>query len=263
MDILLRVNGKGDYEQAIEFVDRLVLFYPFRARWHSQHPALKGGRELRQREEREREEKERENAVEGDKKRRRRRREKVQPDVTEAAEEKKKVQQGQHISAVDFMPALYSLLVEGSRYVDVEDAPKGTREGLAETRPEKIKERLEQLMLTPPWSDMDHLMLVRGMVCLWIADLERERAGRAGEPEEGEEVEMDAEMNERIRRVELERGRQKITEMKTEAKGWFTKIRELGGILPEPIEDWLVNGGDDEHMDLDDTTERNDWEDSD
>ena len=252
VDILLRMGQDEEegWEKAIEFIDRLVLFYPYRSTLHAQHPALRGGREARQREAAA--ELEREKEAAGKIRRRRKKKGDGESEGARKDEEKKPP----HISAVDMMPELFNCLVKASRYVDAERAPRDRREGLLETRPEKVKERLEQLMLTPPWSDMEHLMLVRGMVCLWIADLDKEEQERVERGDWGDEGEPD----ERTAKMEAEVRKGRIRQMTVEAKEWFQKIQALQGNLPGSIQDWLENGAPGEDMDLDDTMHRNNWD---
>lgn len=95
-------------------------------------------------------------------------------------------------SVVEFYPALFALLVKAS--------VKGEAEKVPEVEPGRIKEQIETLMMTPPWSNMGALWLVRGMVCSWIADL----SGDA--------------------------------EVRGEAEMCFDKVRERGGEVPEGVE---------------------------
>jgi hypothetical protein len=121
------------------------------------------------------------------------------------------------------------LLIEGSRYRDVGG---GREEGeeVEVSRPEKVKERLEELMLTPPWSDMEGLLCLRGMVCLWVADVELQRIVEDG----GDDA---------------EERRSMARELRAEAKGYFETVKEKGGRVPEGIEDALaVDEEDDEEM---------------
>ncbi|KAA8904478.1 hypothetical protein FN846DRAFT_779650 [Sphaerosporella brunnea] len=135
---------RGDVGVAVEFLERLALFYPYRSRLHSHHPLL-------------------------------------------SPEARKKERKPPFHSALEFQPELFALLIEASR-------------------PERIKERLEELMLTPPFSDMVGLVCLRGMVSLWVADVEREM-GVGG------------------RRAELRR----------EARRDFESVRAKGGMVPEGL----------------------------
>lgn len=87
-------------------------------------------------------------------------------------------------SALDFYPALFDL-----------------QTAEADPRPQNIKDEIEELMLTPPWSDMLGLWLLLGMVLNWMADRE----------EEGERKE----------------------ELRAAARQSFDTVRERGGEVPE------------------------------
>jgi hypothetical protein len=184
LELLLRRGDKDDstgLKDAVEYLERLVLFYPYNPRLHSQHPVLH-----------------RPDAppVKKDGKKRKKEppptRERLPPNP----------------SAIEFQPALFSLLIEGSRWRDVA-APQGDEEELQITRPERIRERLEELMLTPPWSDMVALVCLRGMVCLWMADIEVE-GGTARDAES-------------------------VVELRRAAKRDFEAVKEKGGVVPESV----------------------------
>jgi hypothetical protein len=88
------------------------------------------------------------------------------------------------MSALDFYPALFDLQTTS-----------------ADPQPQKIKDEIEELMLTPPWSDMLELWLIKGMVLNWMADRER--------------------------------GRDKKRELRVAAGQCFDAVRERGGEVPE------------------------------
>ena len=202
VDLLLR-RKKSGLKDASEFLERLILFFPYRPRSHSNHPALglKRGK-------------------------------------------KKAGPVKPRDSALEFQPALFNLLIESSGWQDVlrrkeqrqnmEDAEEVEAGAGGEVEvdeegitPEKIRERLAVLMLTPPWSDMTVLLCLRGMVCLWVADVAEE---------EGED------------------DRELFKALREEAKGYFEMVKEKGGTLPEGIEDALqVEEEGDEDVDMVDT----------
>ena len=202
LDLLLHRSGESGVRDAIEFLERLALFFPFRTRIHAQHPALVGEK----------------------KKRKQGERRKVPP-----------------IGAVEFHPALFSLLVEASAWRDIEAGPiPGAGARLETTRPEKVRERLEELMMTPPWSDMAALVCMRGMVCLWLADLELQKGmDRDGDEDMGAGFGSGKE------------NRRRAADLRAEARGFFKVVREKGGTVPEGIEDAMAaeeEGDDDEDM---------------
>ncbi|KAI5788323.1 RNA polymerase I-specific initiation factor-domain-containing protein [Geopyxis carbonaria] len=223
VDILLRV---GETEKAVEFLDRLVLFFPYRARLHGQHPALavstghgeaEGGKS------------EGEGKEGGQGKGRGRGKRKKQPRADTRAP---------HPSAIEFNPALFSLLIEASGCANVSGVDddgdgdeiksgvgsggNGGSGGAGE--PEKIKERLEVLMLSPPWSDLEALKVLRGMVCLWMADLECARGGGAGGRGGGGDG-----------------GQREVEDaLRREAREWIGGVREAGGTLPVGLWEGLV-----------------------
>ncbi|KAF8243023.1 hypothetical protein K440DRAFT_664394 [Wilcoxina mikolae CBS 423.85] len=194
VELLLR-REQGGMKDAAEFLERLILFFPYRPRLHSHHPA-----------------------------------------VVAATKRKGKEKRLLPLdSAVEFQPALFSLLIEGSRYRDVaEGGEAGEEEEMEMSRPEKIKERLEELMLTPPWSDMEGLLCLRGMVCLWVADVELQRIV------EGEDGDGDG--------GDVEGRRSVARELRVEARGYFKTVKEKGGRVPEGIEDALAVDEEDEEM---------------
>lgn len=115
-------------------------------------------------------------------------------------------------SALLFYPALLNLRVK-----------IGGAEGAAD-----VKERVGALTLTPPWTNLVGLWLMRGMVCNWMADLQGEE-GPGGE-------------------------------LRGEAETCFAKVREMGGEVPEGAErgddmeedgDMDVEGGEDGSVDAD------------
>ncbi|KAI5848841.1 RNA polymerase I-specific initiation factor-domain-containing protein [Tricharina praecox] len=208
-------EGKAEaHRVAVEYMERLVLFYPYRPRLHSHHPAVvaRGEQTGAAAEERE---------VGG--KGKGRGRGKLPPKKARAEAKAATSVESRlppYPSAVEFNPALFALLIEGSRFRSVEGPDEAEAEAEAEvSRPEKIKERLEELMLTPPWSDMVGLLCLRGMVCLWIADIEEDGGVR-------------------------ERAR----ELRREARGHFGAVLEKGGTLPEGITGFLEEDEEDEEM---------------
>lgn len=186
VDLLLR-RGKRGLKDAAEFLERLILFFPYRPHHHSNHPALglKKGKKrtglLKPRD-----------------------------------------------SALEFQPALFSLLIEGSAWQDMprrkeqrqktEDAEEvgagagEEEEDGEEITPEKIKERLEMLMLTPPWGDMPALLCLHGMVCLWVADVTEEKGEDDGEL---------------------------LTALREGARRYFEIAKKKGGTVPEGVADAL------------------------
>jgi hypothetical protein len=187
LELLLR-RGEGSIKDAVEYLERLVLFFPYRPRLHSQHPALHRPANTADVPPPEKK---------GGKKR------KKKPPATATGERLPPFP-----SALEFQPALFSLLIEGSRWRDVA-APLEDEEEIQATRPERIRERLEELMLTPPWSDMVALVCLRGMVCLWMADVEVE-GGTARDAES-------------------------VVELRRAAKRDFEAVREKGGFVPEGV----------------------------
>jgi len=200
LQLLLRRPAEDAVEArrlALEYLERLVLFYPYVPRLHGHHPAVAahGGE-----------------AHTGGKPTARGKGK--QPEKQKA---KAKSPPAAYASAVDFNPALFALLIEGSRFRSVEAPEEG--EEPETSRPEKIRERLEELMLTPPWSDMLALLCLRGMLCLWIADIEEDAgdSARAGE-------------------------------LRIEARSHFGTVAEKGGTLPDGIVDFLRDNEEDEEM---------------
>lgn len=137
------LSRADEFEKSVEFVRRLALFFPYRSRLHSHHPAIYTSSAMQEQSE----------------------------GVTVAK------------SALDFYPALFDL-----------------QTAEADPRPQNIKDEIEELMLTPPWSDMLGLWLLLGMVLNWMADRE-----------EGERKE----------------------ELRAAARQCFDTVRERGGEVPE------------------------------
>ncbi|KAA8893503.1 RNA polymerase I-specific initiation factor-domain-containing protein [Sphaerosporella brunnea] len=171
---------RRDVSVAVEFLERLILFYPYRPRLHSHHQLLshpagedggcRGGREKPKR---------------------------------------RKAEGGAENRRFILRLAL--------RWRDV--AAPVEEEALDATRPGRIKERLEELMLTSTFSDMVGLVCLRGMVSLWLADVEREM-GAGG------------------RRAELRR----------EARRDSESVREKGEMVPEGLWEALEEEERDEEM---------------
>ncbi|TGZ85044.1 hypothetical protein EX30DRAFT_392431 [Ascodesmis nigricans] len=253
LDILLRVgekeNGEVDARSAIEYLERLVLFFPYRARLHSHHPWLvnPSDREEEEEEVKETGKKKRKTGKAGEGKRKKGKEKK----------KKKKEWMPPYTSAVEFNPHLFSLLIEFSKEVDPERIPEGGDYGSyaasEDTSPEKIKARLEELTLTPPWDSMAVLQLLKGMVCLWLVDVEKQRAVARARRQQDEDEESDGETNEK---VELdEETKQRIEEVRAEAKEIFMGIRGKGEKLPDGIEWWLTH-----YDDVEDEDDYNDVE---
>lgn len=107
-------------------------------------------------------------------------------------------------SVVEFYPALFNMLVKASEAAAA--AAKEDDDGeRGELRPERIREQIEALTMTPPWTDMAVLWLLRGMVCNWMADLEGRGQGRSGV-------------------------------LRMEAEVCFAKVKEMGAEVPEGVE---------------------------
>ncbi|KAL0632357.1 hypothetical protein Q9L58_008751 [Maublancomyces gigas] len=159
LEILLHRPDTQNFARAIEFVNRMVLEYPYTNNIHSYHPAFGRG-------------------VVG--------RVNVRPSV------------------VEFYPALFNMLVKASEAAAA--AAKEDDDGeRGELRPERIREQIEALTMTPPWTDMAVLWLLRGMVCNWMADLEGRGQGRSGV-------------------------------LRREAELCFAKVKEMGAEVPEGVE---------------------------
>lgn len=107
-------------------------------------------------------------------------------------------------SVVEFYPALFNTLVKASEAAAAEEEDDYDEER-GELRPERIREQIETLTMTPPWTDMAVLWLLRGMVCNWMADLEGRGQGRSGE-------------------------------LRREAEVCFAKVKEMGAEVPEGVE---------------------------
>ncbi|CCX12533.1 RNA polymerase I-specific initiation factor-domain-containing protein [Pyronema domesticum] len=143
---LLLHRSEDGHKIAAEFLEWLIVTFPYSQRLHGYHPAL--GKQRK---------------------------------------DGKTTKWNKRDMAVDFMPELYSVMIQGGE------------------RPEKIREKLEALMLQPPWGDIHGLILLKGMVFLWSADCEEdEKAAR------------------RFRR---------------EARKCFKSLRDKGGDIPEGLEE--------------------------
>lgn len=136
-------------------------------------------------------------------------------DRAETEQKKRQKQKGMgkmhYASALAFWPVLIAGLVGASKYAEGEGgagcdyqggrtsdfAGEAEGEGLQKehylspsqdlfspTHPLRIKEHLEEIMMTPPWSDDVRLWCTRGMVCLWLADLELMNEGEDDEIED-------------------------------------------------------------------------------
>lgn len=158
-------------EKAVEFLNRLILFYPYHKRMHTHHPSLL------------------------------------------SSSTSKKPRWAIRPSVLEFYPALFGLLIKASERAGKDADP--------DLHPRRIKEQMESLMLGPPWSDMPGMWLMRGMVCNWIGDLERE-------------------------------GRE---EMKGEARSCFEQVRDRGGVVPEGVERGEGDDSDDEEEEMQDESD--------
>ncbi|KAG0635455.1 RNA polymerase I-specific initiation factor-domain-containing protein [Tuber brumale] len=148
LDLLLRgpttaAPTNANTEKAIEYLNRLILFYPYRPRIHAHHPAI----------------------------------------ISTARRKEGDIGRTGSASALEFYPALFRLRVM---------QPGGL---------EKVREEIEELMLTPPWPDMVGLWLMKGMVLNALADEERDLG----------------------RKEQLRAG----------AEECFDEVREKGGKVPE------------------------------
>jgi hypothetical protein len=238
VEILLAI-GKKDPEigitRAVEFLERLVLLFPYNPYIHSRHPWLVNLRRGRE------EESERNRKRKQIKARERMDDEEQIDPGDEVEDEVEKSRPVPLHSSVEFFPVLFELLIEASRENDLnaiatgldEEQPRGDI-----TRPEKIKDRLDELLLAPPWSDMEALIVLRGMLCLWIADLKLERAVNNCIDEDTNYL---------------------VQNLRAEAKEQFLTVKSSEGSLPEVIGRWLVGQeqeaqkgqhGDDEEADI-------------
>lgn len=174
--------------KALEFLNRLILFHPYNHRNHTQHFALGSSAKL--------------------------------PKLH------KKLKPQPRPSVFEFYPALFNLLIKASPYSSNPQPSSSSPilEEIPDLHPDKIKEQIETLMMTPPWSNMVSLWLIRGMICNWIADLKRKEDTVKSE------------------------------EMKREAQECFEKVRERGGEVPEGAErgDWASNEDDEDDDNGDD-----------
>jgi hypothetical protein len=148
LDLLLRIPTttaptNANTEKAIEYLNRLILFYPYRPRIHAHHPAI----------------------------------------ISAARRKEGDIGRTGPASALEFYPALFRLRVM---------QPEGL---------EKVREEIEELMLTPPWPDMVGLWLMKGMVLNALAEEERDL------------------------------GRKE--QLRTGAEECFDEVREKGGKVPE------------------------------
>ncbi|RPB02026.1 hypothetical protein L873DRAFT_1763366 [Choiromyces venosus 120613-1] len=182
LDLLLRkptatTTSNANTEKAIEYLNRLILFYPYRPRLHAHHPAI----------------------------------------ISTARRKDGDIGRMGAPSALEFYPALFRLRVM---------QPGGL---------EKVREEIEELMLTPPWPDMVGLWLMKGMVLNAIADEERDMG--------------------------------KKEKLRAGAEECFEAVRERGGKVPdeavreEGMDDEMADGfssDGDESRDIDDYDERMD-----
>ncbi|PWW73494.1 hypothetical protein C7212DRAFT_359605 [Tuber magnatum] len=180
LDLLLRkptttTPANANTERAIEYLNRLILFYPYRPRIHAHHPAI----------------------------------------ISTARRKEGDIGRTVAASALEFYPALFRLRVM---------QPGGL---------EKVREEIEELMLTPPWPDMVGLWLMKGMVLNAIADEERD-LGRKEELRAGAEECFDA-----VR----ERGGEVPEEVV-----WEEGMDDVEVVTPGGDEDWDDDGYD-ERMD--------------
>jgi len=132
------------------------------------------------------------------------------------------------------------------------------------THPQKIKEHLEEIMITPPWSDDVRLWCMRGMISLWLADLEiMTGTGDAWEDfHDGYDDTLDSLIHDnevederwrRQQRRDLQAVRKarytRREKLLKEAKNAMDKVEEKGGSLPEVLGyalKGLINMEDDE-----------------
>ena len=158
-----------------------------------------------------------------------------------------------YASAITFWPVLIAGLLGSSEYVVVEEEKVSNEGALGQqggngyylspsqdlfspTHPQKIKEHLEEIMITPPWSDDVRLWCMRGMICLWLADLEIMTGkwdAMVGDNEvEDEKRDLRAAWKARYTRRE---------KLLREAKNALDKVEEKGGSLPEVL-GYAMNG---------------------
>ncbi|KAL7270993.1 hypothetical protein RUND412_006280 [Rhizina undulata] len=202
LEILLKRDREEGRDKAVEFLKRMVLFFPYRPRLHSHHPSVHTGREK---------EKEKEKRKTKEK-------------------ERKRARPPPAPSALEFQTTLFELLTALSGYEVGGVSGLGEAGRRDEMHPENIREEIEGIMLTPPWSDMVELWALRGMICEWLADLEsaegdRENGGGEGddEEEEGSGSKVDAVREERVRNL------------RREARTCWEAVWERGGVVPEGL----------------------------
>ncbi|RPB21734.1 hypothetical protein L211DRAFT_840355 [Terfezia boudieri ATCC MYA-4762] len=182
-----------------------------------------------------------------------------------------------YANAIQFWPVLIAGLLGSSEYAAVE-GEKGSNDNQNEgvrgfgdegeqqeengyylspsqdlfspTHPQKIKEHLEEIMITPPWSDDVRLWCMRGMICLWLADLEIMTGTRDAweDYDDGydntldpliHDNEVEDERWRRQQRRDLRAARKaRYTRRETllgEAKNALDTVEEKGGSLPEVL----------------------------
>ncbi|KAF8420712.1 hypothetical protein EV426DRAFT_241764 [Tirmania nivea] len=193
--------------------------------------------------------------------------EKAEPEQVKR-QKQKDMEKMHYASAITFWPVLIAGLLGSSKYAVVEGKKasndhqhEGVQQGENEyylspsqelfspTHPNKIKEHLEEIMITPPWSDDVRLWCMRGMICLWLADLEiMTGKGDAWEDYADGNDTLDSLIGDnevKDERWRRQQGRDLQAASKArytrrekllrEAKNAFDKVEEKGGILPEVL----------------------------
>lgn len=107
--------------------------------------------------------------------------------------------------------------------------------GTALTAAEKVALRMDELMALPPFSDSHVLLRLRGMVALYVGDLNVPHIENGEEEEQGRDEDSERGLNgqermlERQRRSEWERDLGRRSEEREKAKALFEKIKKGGG----------------------------------
>ncbi|KAI5807834.1 hypothetical protein DFH27DRAFT_650399 [Peziza echinospora] len=155
-------------------------------------------------------------------------------------------------SAIHFYPDMVALLIRESGTTPPTPPPPPFHPSTPSSppsHPHHIHAHLEELMLAPPFSDDHRLWLLRGMVCLWLIDLEESSSSAPNAPTTSgyetptslcseDEDEEDVERRRRVRREREGEGRKGV--LRGEAEMCFGRVVGMGGGVPGVVR---VGGG--------------------
>jgi hypothetical protein len=143
--------------------------------------------------------------------------------------------------ALDFYPAMFGLWIyivqaEAKAARDEETLTAAEQDSVRKQElkdAQEIASRLDQLMTSPPYSDYGELLRLRGMIALWIGDLQAPVTMVSTAQDESDRMEVDGDSDDVANTDDPERKKQEQIVL---ARRFFEDARQRGIDLPPSVE---------------------------